>query len=63
MVVPDGGQPIKLDNITAPNTVGSTTSSSTTGSIVLGESQNKIDHPSFSLGYRPKADKISFSRI
>lgn len=56
MIVPDGGQPITLNNIT--NTATSPTS---TGSLAPSDVNGKIQHPPFSLGYRPKADKISFT--
>ncbi len=55
MIVPDGGTPIKLDNIT--NHAGSQTSTST---LSTTETDQKIFHPPFSFGYRPIADKITF---
>lgn len=61
MVVPDGGTPIRLGNIVkSPYTSGGTQPTST-GSINKAEIDKKIQHPPFSLGSRPKADKIVFA--
>ncbi|MDD5377406.1 MAG: FecR domain-containing protein [Candidatus Gracilibacteria bacterium] len=57
MVVPEGGQPIKLDGIS----IGSPTGGTSTGSLNPFEIDQKIQHPPFSLGYRPRADRISFT--
>jgi len=62
MVVPDGGQAITLEGIanTAPD---GTVSPTSTGTLSPTDVQNKIQHPPFSLGYRPLADRISFSGV
>lgn len=57
MVVPDGGQSIRLNGI-APTGSSSPTS---TGSFTPADAAIRLQHPPFSLGYRPLADKISFS--
>lgn len=59
MVVPDGGTPIRLGNIVKLGMPGSTLT--TTGSLDKTEIDKKIQHPPFSLGSRPKADKIVFT--
>lgn len=58
MIVPDGGTPIRL---TIPPSTGEIPSPTSTGSLSPDEIDWKIQHPPFSLGYRPKTDKISFS--
>lgn len=58
MVVPDGAQPIIL---TVPPLSSPATTPASTGSINQDAVKQKIQHPPFSLGYRPKADRISFS--
>lgn len=60
MVVPDEGQPVRLDGITNFN-VGWIIPPTSTGSVTPSEIEKKIHHPRFSPGYRPKADKISFT--
>ncbi|MDD5198057.1 MAG: FecR domain-containing protein [Candidatus Gracilibacteria bacterium] len=57
MIVPDGGQAIKL--IVPPPEKADTPTS--TGSLNPYDIDQKLQHPPFSLGYRPKADRISFS--
>lgn len=62
MVVPDAGQSITLNGITNTSTDG-TVPPTSTGTLSPTDIQNKIQHPPFSLGYRPIADRISFSGI
>ncbi len=61
MVVPDNGTPIKLDGIQNPTNEGGTVPPTSTGSLNKYDIDQKINHPPFSLGYRPLADKISFT--
>ncbi|MDD2891352.1 MAG: FISUMP domain-containing protein [Candidatus Gracilibacteria bacterium] len=61
MIVPDGGQAIKLDGIA--NRTDNQTIQISTGTIDQSTIDTKIQHPRFSLGYRPKADNISFTKI
>lgn len=61
MIVPDGGQAIRLDGII--NRADDQAVQISTGTIDQGTIDAKIQHPKFSLGYRPKADKISFTHV
>lgn len=61
MVVPDRGTPIRLGNIVKSAYASGGTQPTFTGSINKAEIDKKIQHPPFSLGYRPKADKIVFT--
>jgi len=57
MVVTDENHPIKLDGIIvdSPGLID-------IAPITPSDIENKIQRPPFSLGYRPKAESISFTR-
>ncbi len=55
MIVGDGEQPIKIDGIRNGGDAATST-----GTLAPDTVKNKIKHPPFSLGFRPKSDKISF---
>lgn len=60
MIVADGEQPITLSGITN-NSIAGINTSIVTGSLNPSIIQTKIKHPPFSLGFRPKVEKIVFS--
>jgi hypothetical protein len=60
MIVPDGGTPIRLGNIIKSSNSG-TMPATSTGVLDKVEISKKIQRPPFSRGYRPKADRISFT--
>ena len=61
MIVREGELPITLNGITNIIPLGVPPPPTSTGTLSPTEVKTKIHRPPFSLGFRPKADKISFS--
>jgi len=63
MIVPEGEPPIILNGVSSINSTEGEGPLNiiSTGTLTPSDVENKIQHPPFSMGYKPKATSISFT--